>query len=1397
MSSLPSAPEAASAATPTICGKQVELYAGSPASCAHPFHHFEFHWNHAGMKVTTNTNGTTGWGSLLRSTDPAVQPGMLHRFHLCASNPCQANYIASKYGYMAPPIHLQQLTMEEDLSAVAALFAAQEPLPAAVEAAVAEPSDEAPSVPADVALEVPDEPDDILDYGLFLEDAMTHLAPDVHTEMCKVPDPPQESALQTMKPPAPALPIDVDSQHAATATAVAGLSFASPAVAAQHKIRSTLLALARQIRHPRAYVGYSAFLLMGLLKQCQPCVWEGSQVINLLKVFAPWATEFSSKRINVSAIACAVVGLPSGAVALAPISEEYPLSKTCHFVGGIGMPPAALPDDGCSFQVLYASLGVATIISVVDGDCALDVMTVMLGIPRSFEARKDLRIEISDYLIARINDSWVHNMMVACQELCQEDLNDFRAGGDILTIDAPTTPAPAVADTAVAAAERCTPDEETFAAMRWVSKLTNDRVVLDLIRSLPKSVLDEQVSLYKRRDATAAASKAKAKTTASGKIRFSLQSSLLVRMQVARRFQLFCNDVGHDSNVRLPKGAMAAFTKEHIIWTSAFVISDKASQTYRMNNPQQKRLSKLIRTCYKSWLGGATCRGLAAIPTHSSLAVAAVAEQPHITIRKEKSMLKSRAPKQEFARRNALGQGAPFKAHPIRQALYEWWTGVRHAIDWTQLMAENRSQGKKNLARFPRSLLRLKLQQFVQEYTHACLLNGSRVISFNCDSWWFNRWEEDYGLCMRKANRKYAVPRAVQKERMEIMWVVCFRLRLFMLLALGYDPEIINPDQSPFHHNETGSQNKPTLAVKGSTVPVVEGNSDTKSRWTAFLTTQSRFNGKNCVSMPAAECMFKAEKAGTVEPRLQRFRVSHNYPAWFTVTVGPKGSYREHDIIIWLDRHLELLTPGREWRLIFLDDYVCHKTQNVWNLCWSRGYVRVVHGGGTTPIAQTPDTDLNEHTRREYGEKESAVLLQKMMSGDVVPKLTPEECMELMLEVLSNPALHEAAAQGYKSVGQSIDLHGAEDDKICREAAEFWNEETTDKYPNMRAKINVELADLKEEWNAKRMKWCQRDVQRLIQPFPAHRKVDRILANLGEDFYHDAIHDKHEGGDEDTDSDESMDMDIDAQGGGDTAEEQSVAAVAGESVEGVESAEPEDSAAISTAQVDAVHKSRATIAALEIHTQGLRNMGQVRSAQVLEQDMKKERRKLRATMSQSPAVADCFMRLRNAEDQERIANNKMAAQHKERKRSAAAALADRDNAVAELRKTKRKILELECVRACRHAMKTFSLADLGQDQDNAGGKQGKKNRFDVLDRLAAIKAGLSPAQATDWIWFKREWDKKMVAQHKADWGKTFAGWMQAVLEDERTNAFSKFMLDETCRVLLCELTLQVPGAPSS
>ena len=118
--------------------------------------------------------------------------------------------------------------------------------------------------------------------------------------------------------------------------------------------------------------------------------------------------------------------------------------------------------------------------------------------------------------------------------------------------------------------------------------------------------------------------------------------------------------------------------------------------------------------------------------------------------------------------------------------------------------------------------------------------------------------------------------------------------------------------------------------------------------------------------MPSVECMFKAEKDGRVDPRLQTYLRSSGFPSWFTATVGPKGSYREYDVIKLLEQHLEPWTTGRDWRIILCDGYAAHRSTNVWNLCSSRGYIRLCHGGGVTPIAQTPDTDLNEHVRRDH-----------------------------------------------------------------------------------------------------------------------------------------------------------------------------------------------------------------------------------------------------------------------------------------------------------------------------------------------------------------------------------------------------------------------------------------------
>ena len=122
--------------------------------------------------------------------------------------------------------------------------------------------------------------------------------------------------------------------------------------------------------------------------------------------------------------------------------------------------------------------------------------------------------------------------------------------------------------------------------------------------------------------------------------------------------------------------------------------------------------------------------------------------------------------------------------------------------------------------------------------------------------------------------------------------------------------------------------------------------------------------------------------------------------------IAEKGSYREHDVNAFLKKQLEEWKPGREWRILLADDMRAHKTENVWNLCWERGYVLILHGGGATPVAQTPDTDLNETVRRLYGNKEAALLMEKMRNGQCVPKCSHEECMDLMHSILCDKDLH-------------------------------------------------------------------------------------------------------------------------------------------------------------------------------------------------------------------------------------------------------------------------------------------------------------------------------------------------------------------------------------------------------
>ena len=123
-------------------------------------------------------------------------------------------------------------------------------------------------------------------------------------------------------------------------------------------------------------------------------------------------------------------------------------------------------------------------------------------------------------------------------------------------------------------------------------------------------------------------------------------------------------------------------------------------------------------------------------------------------------------------------------------------------------------------------------------------------------------------------------------------------------------------------------------------------------------------------------------------------------------------------------------------------------------------------------------------------------------------------------------------------------------------------------------------------------------------------------------------------------------------------------------------------------------------------------------------------------------------------------------------------------------------MDAEEALAAKHAVKAFSLRELGQGKPRGGGAAGAKARHQVLDRLARLGQGLSPAQRNEFGWFTEAWDGKMLAEHGDDWAALFASWVQRLVDEHgagRGAAFSAFVHSETQRCFADEVAIVLPG----
>ena len=128
-----------------------------------------------------------------------------------------------------------------------------------------------------------------------------------------------------------------------TAVAASAAPISKAAIqAAKDRIEAAALRLAREIRKPKAWIGYVAFVLFALLKRTKVHVWEGDYKFNLIKHFAPWAEGHCTKECAYAAIPCGLKRSIDGLAECVQISEEAPLTRMAHWVAGIDIPSAPM-----------------------------------------------------------------------------------------------------------------------------------------------------------------------------------------------------------------------------------------------------------------------------------------------------------------------------------------------------------------------------------------------------------------------------------------------------------------------------------------------------------------------------------------------------------------------------------------------------------------------------------------------------------------------------------------------------------------------------------------------------------------------------------------------------------------------------------------------------------------------------------------------------------------------------------------------------------------------------------------------------------------------------------------------------------------------------------------------
>ncbi len=713
-------------------------------------------------------------------------------------------------------------------------------------------------------------------------------------------------------------------------------------------------------------------------------------------------------------------------------------------------------------------------------------------------------------------------------------------------------------------------------------------------------------------------------------------------------------------------------------------------------------------------------------------------------------------------------QGRPPKASLVKDMLFEWFCSIKRSVK----------------GRISPAVITVKARGLMQEHIEEHLRRGMQAKAAVVNSSWVFRWRREYGVSFRLPNRKWKVSRSVLKQRLQIGWLNIIRVRRLAQLALHYDMVVEDFDQSPFHMNESGSRGRGTLSLKGApSVPLKECHAATRERWTANTMTTS--SDVRAMRVPPLEVMFKASGGGErMVPALAA--TIPQWAPWLTVVASPSGSYSETDVLDFMERVLEPMREGRDWRILCVDSFKAQLTPAVRRCAWHRGYVLIVHGGGCTGVVQPNDTDLHQELKKQYCEVEMADMLeQQRLRPRGVPVTRKSDTLSWLAAIWARPELHLAAAAGYKKCGLTNSLDGKEDHLICREAREFWIEL---QMPRSRLEA-VQRVD--EEFHAGRLGWNYEDVSRLIFDFP---KVGGTA-----DFQPDDEGSEIGGSEVDAASEDDIGSDGGSDGGhgpgGSAVAEPDGPPPAAAATDG--SLVPFAPPTLQREEAELAHMHQHRLDVLNVVAEQLRTIGHDRLLIAVDNALVAERRRAHGRGQTNACIAAALLQNQDANLQRLIDGRSLMARLADEAHQRRASLAELRKEQARLEEQRLALHKASTVVEAFNALKSFDAKDFGQGHPKGGTAEHRRARMQVLERLRAKSAPLPADLANDWEWFKTHWDvarlDRLHHSRRDAWGSIFRDIVLAVLDRTKKgehNALAKWMVQE-CREYLVMPVLRI------